>query len=112
MILADRFITHAQRKSNLSLPLGEGGALAPDEVLAFGFSITFIPRRFAATLISRVPRQLLPGRSLMVKQRSSVNPEKHHSFDGRIAPLLLPFVAQTNPKPSPWGRWHELASDG
>ena len=26
----------------LSLPLGEGGALAPDEVLAFGFSITFI----------------------------------------------------------------------
>ena len=26
----------------LSLPLGEGGALAPDEVLVFGFSITFI----------------------------------------------------------------------
>ena len=27
---------------NLSLPLGEGGALAPDEVLAFGVPITFI----------------------------------------------------------------------
>ena len=83
-----------------------------DEVLAFGVSIPFVPRRFAATLISRVPRQLLPRRSLVVKQRSSVIPDKRHKSFVGTGVLDCPYRRKANLKPSPWGRWHELASDG
>ena len=72
-------VARSDAKLNLSLPLGEGGALAPDEVPCVRLFDNVHLVRFALGLPhpSASPPPSPRGR-LMVKQRSSVIPDKPH----------------------------------